>query len=984
MMNHFELQTLLLCVTACFCIYHTKESRVFPVTFLNVSKNSTLQRLLVEWDVSDSAHESEQEMVFEIQVSQTEEKNVVWIEYYNTTLSKLTKPLFWSWDSELPLECASHSVRIRSKVAEVWSPWSSWETVLGLDTSDADKPLIFPEDKVVQEGSNFTFCCIGGKNQKVEKIMINTRSLDSTPKRTIVRTINEVSLGAAGGQAILCTFNGSGYEKYIGTLFHVGRLPDEPKNVSCETRDMKTAKCTWNSGNNVYICGKYLAQYKLFDWFSQKTLCSEIQVSRSEEWCVCSWDIHQQMTYNFTLTAENKLGKKSVNFNFDVAHRVYPFQPSDFWEEYVSASQVKLYWTMEPRDKAIELICQIEDNHPDGKVEWHNSSVVHSNTYANIMISGLQPYTIHKFQIRCGAAKHFWKWSEWSKDLTITTKEAAPSGKLDLWRDITPVMGGRNVTLFWKQLPGFQANGRNISYEITWENLEEATEPEHISISAPHNSTRICIGYHSYRISITAKNHINSSSPSEIIISGATDNDAEEKINGTDKEERVEGTDHGIWIHWQPRNTFDGYIVDWCNFPNSQPCDFQWKRSGFNTSGVLIDAVAFVPGVRYHFRVFGSVANKASLLEKKAGYSKELPPSDPDVKIIGLIPYSVSLAWDSYRTDGTQPGFIRGYNIYVKSLPGCNLKGSTKYMAPDGLVWCKYTIKNPEEKRFIVEHLVPNTAYQLAVKAVTGGGETPITQTLNINALDDSNKIYLPLVLGIIPFVLITAICFWKHKWVKDYCSQIPSPDRKVLSFDGFKVASETELKVSDCIPDAVTLESKSEAKKLDLWSQRSMLEERKTAITDSSWLPLVPNEDRDFTCSSSDSEAGIWHLKNPVYSSSAAHDSMPYQNLHMLHTSEPQPLPLLYQPQHDIEIMNKDTVVSRRETMIGDTSLVYISQMDVPCSGTRLNDLYCSTEPGECLGYNLSSDLVTSISDGDLEQYSPTSTSTTGTLLPD
>lgn len=27
------------------------------------------------------------------------------------------------------------------------------------------------------------------------------------------------------------------------------------------------------------------------------------------------------MTYNFTLTAENKLGKKSVNFNFDVAHR---------------------------------------------------------------------------------------------------------------------------------------------------------------------------------------------------------------------------------------------------------------------------------------------------------------------------------------------------------------------------------------------------------------------------------------------------------------------------------------------------------------------------------------------------------------------------------------------------------------------------------------------------------------------------------------
>lgn len=27
---------------------------------------------------------------------------------------------------------------------------------------------------------------------------------------------------------------------------------------------------------------------------------------------------------------------------------------------------------------------------------------------------------------------------------------AAPSGKLDIWREVTPVLGGRNVTLFWK------------------------------------------------------------------------------------------------------------------------------------------------------------------------------------------------------------------------------------------------------------------------------------------------------------------------------------------------------------------------------------------------------------------------------------------------------------------------------------------------------------------------------------------------------
>lgn len=49
---------------------------MFPVTYLNVSKDLDLQRLLVEWDVVKSAHDAELAISFEIQVRRTNE--VVW------------------------------------------------------------------------------------------------------------------------------------------------------------------------------------------------------------------------------------------------------------------------------------------------------------------------------------------------------------------------------------------------------------------------------------------------------------------------------------------------------------------------------------------------------------------------------------------------------------------------------------------------------------------------------------------------------------------------------------------------------------------------------------------------------------------------------------------------------------------------------------------------------------------------------------------
>ncbi|NWV38312.1 OSMR protein, partial [Grantiella picta] len=592
--------------------------------------------------------------------------------------------------------------------------------------------------------------------------------------------------------------------------------PYTPKDFSCHTQDMRTVTCTWRAGGETYLYGQNAPRYTLSETLSQKNdLCE----AHCPDMCSCSWERGEKRIWNVTVTVENVLGKKTATDVFDVNHRMYPTAPFQVWEESTD-TEITLHWSYQ--NNRIELFCQTEVVQPDGKVELHNSSNVASHQ-GSIMVRGLQPDTEYKARVRCGAAKHFWRWSEWSQPLTIRTMEGTPWGKLDIWREISPVVGGRNVILFWKQTSNFQANGRIISYEVTWEKKDHSSKPERISVPSVYNSTRIFIDKHSYRITIMAKNKVNFSLPSVLIISRATDNSR--KILFCSflgikelKEGQVNGVDDGIFISWEPRSIYDSYIIDWCNFPRLQPCDLQWKRFGPNTSSAVISSAAFVPGVRYKFCVYGSAANRASLLEKKTGYLRELPPRiDPNMKKVDLTYNSVALFWDYDSTNESEPGFVRGYHVYVSPMQGkCNLKGSKKHILSDDSELCKYTIENPEEKRYTVEHLMSNTKYKVAVKAFTGGGETPIVNFMYIDTPYNSNMLYLVFLVVIVP-ALVVAICHWKMKWVKECCCPvIPSPNKsKVLSFKEFKIGSEKVLKVSDCTPDVLAMDSKAEAQKL-------------------------------------------------------------------------------------------------------------------------------------------------------------------------
>lgn len=361
MMNHFMILAVLLPLRTCHPTYSWQESDVFPVTYLNVSKDLDLQRLLVEWDVVKSAHDAELAISFEIQVRRTNE--VVWTEFQNVTLDKLGKPLHWTWDSDIPLECMSHAVRIRSKAetSKIWSQWSLWETLPGLDTSNRSVPQIFPKEKILAEGSNITLCCIGGKGRTIKEFSVYPTVDVNKYTKSQVRLLTVENLSHDKGSNIHVYCYDEDKRSHEAAFF-VGKPPDTPKDFSCQTHNMKRVTCTWRE-EETYLYGKNSPRYTLSKTSSQKMALCKASCSKQ---CSCSWNIGQQWIWNVTVTVENPLGKKTATDVFDVNHRIYPTAPFQVWED-CTDTEMTLHWNYENNE--IELFCQTEVVQPDGKVE---------------------------------------------------------------------------------------------------------------------------------------------------------------------------------------------------------------------------------------------------------------------------------------------------------------------------------------------------------------------------------------------------------------------------------------------------------------------------------------------------------------------------------------------------------------------------------------------------------------------------------------
>ncbi|XP_007487492.2 oncostatin-M-specific receptor subunit beta isoform X1 [Monodelphis domestica] len=776
----------------------------YPPESVNVSIHSNEQCLHIEWAVPLPAYMLNLKMTFQIDIRRSANSDPVEDKNYTTTL-KPNETLQWCWHSMLPLQCISHSVRIRSMIDDErfpesrnWSSWSKWEESQGQDSSG--QLLIFPSSIIyAEEDSNVTFCCISRTDNDNMTIYFEGKIMQGiklSPRVTMFEVNNIPFIRTTGSNAV-CELNPSG--DFVGTVLYIGGVLEEPKNFSCETRDLQTLNCTWDPGRDTLLPERLPNNYTLFEWYSKKKI-----VCNHRNWCIWQLAPEVQEKYNFTLMAENKLRKRRTSISFNVTQQVQPKHARKISVENISATEATLTWQMIPVQKKISFLCQIEVYH-DGKVIQYNTS------NSEFTLRELQPYMGYSTQVRCCTANHFWKWSEWSSK-NFTTKEAAPSGSLDIWRNVQPVLEGYNVKLFWRPLPTFQANGKILNYSIVMEALGKVPKVD-ISFSESPSTEKI-IDQQPYKISIKAINSAGSSTPSVIVVSGDTE-------NRSIKEDRVNGTVDGIDLSWKPDpRGVEGYVVDWRNPPHDSIGGFQWKKFSPNTTNAVIKSAAFQPGVRYNFRIYGLSANhEAYLLEKKTGYTRELAlDCKPVVAVNNLASTSLTLMWTDNCANEPQYGFFKGYHIYMKPEAGsCDLDAE-KEVFSDNLEVCKYTVTNTEQKTFNVMKLQPNSTYTFEVKAFTGGGDS-LGHILRVSTVAVENTNLLMTILFPLAFISLLLIIGLNMKihWVKEKCfPDIPDPYKSsVLSLLKFKGSiHQAILNTNDCIPDAIEVINRPEISK--------------------------------------------------------------------------------------------------------------------------------------------------------------------------
>ncbi|XP_011910622.1 PREDICTED: oncostatin-M-specific receptor subunit beta isoform X3 [Cercocebus atys] len=856
-----------------------------PVS-LKVSTNSIRQSLHLQWTVHNLPYHQELKIVFQIQISRIKTSNVVWVGNYSTTV-KWNQVLHWSWESELPLECATHFVRIKSVIDDAsfpepnfWSNWSSWEEVSVQDSLGQSILFVFPKDKLVEEGSNVTICYVSRNIQNnvscyLEGKQIHGEQLD--PHVTAFN-LNSVPFIRNRGTNIYCEASQGNVSKGIeGIVLFVSKVLEEPKDFSCETQDFKTLHCTWDPGTDTALgWSKQPSQsYTLFESFSgEKKLCTH------KNWC--NWQITQdsQETYNFTLIAENYLRKRSVNILFNLTHRVYLMNPFSVNFENVNATNAIMTWKVHSMRNNFTYLCQIE-LHGEGKMmQQYDVSV---NVNGEYFLSELEPATEYMARVRCADASHFWKWTEWSGQ-NFTTLEAAPSEAPDVWRSVNSEPGNHTVTLFWKPLSKLHANGKILFYNVVVENLDKPSRSELRSIPAPANSTKLILDRCSYQICVTANNSVGTSPASIIVISADPENNA------------------------------------------------------------------FRPGVRYDFRIYGlSTKRIACLLEKKTGYSQELAPSDnPHVLVDMLTSHSFTLSWKDYSTE-SQPGFIQGYHVYLKSKARQCHPRFQKAVLSDGSECCRYTIDNPEEKALIVDNLKPESFYEFFVTPFTSAGEGPNATFTKVTTPDEHSSMLIRILLPMVFCVLlIMIVCYLKSQWIKETCyPDIPDPYKSsILSLIKFKENPHlTIMNVSDCIPDAIEVVSKPEGTKIQLLGTRKSLTE--TELTKPNYLYLLPTEKthsgpgpcicfENFTYNQAASDAG-----------SCGHVPVPPK-------APPSMLGLMTSPENVLKALEKNYMNSLGEVPAGETSLNYVSQLASPMSGDKDSLPTNPVEPPHCSEYKM------------------------------
>ncbi|XP_066531660.1 leukemia inhibitory factor receptor-like isoform X2 [Hoplias malabaricus] len=577
-----------LCVFLPAVIAQASTGLPLPVPEIIYSHYVTVWKLIVGWRNNFTNSSRHEQITYDMEIFHTEQMRLV----HNETVKvkpDLNGTHFWNWTSPIHLGCTSHSVRLRAREHSLTSDWTTLHNVKGNDSNKVSQSMVYPKDSMFHVGDDITFCCIvkdenvAAFNSSDFKIRISNRTYITDPIRRSIS--NETS-----GYSIQCNDAGASY--------YVGSAPDD-HNLTCETRTLTSVECYWSPSET----GKY---YKFLVIYT----INESECSLGE--CSLAIDIDQGMM-NWTLTARNELGTKTITDQGDPKHRVRLKAPMNVQGILVHARNATLEWnwkgTME--NKSFSITCQVELNGHTLKEMFNGTTLM------SLVLADLQPFRTYTARVRCGALNHFYKWGDWSDPTSFSTKGDIPEA-LDVWMQD---LDGQTYVL-WKNQSQSQSHGVITSYELLVGSSMDLNQEKFSKAPYEHCHNLSSSAKRDHYISVSAKNDFGVSPPSNITIPTLPSGPGNVAVT-------IVGHDGGFNITWKTSPISScGYVVEWFQTNGTEPCGVKWMKFSPEVSNATIYS-DFKKGVKYMLSVYACTSAAPQLLHRKEVYVEELaPPGD--------------------------------------------------------------------------------------------------------------------------------------------------------------------------------------------------------------------------------------------------------------------------------------------------------------------------------------------------------------------
>ncbi|XP_034564839.1 leukemia inhibitory factor receptor-like [Notolabrus celidotus] len=692
---------------------------------LNLTLTSSDQTIMSTWKDDPSCSAARDGLRYEVVVLIEEQ------EVHHEEVAVMSEQIglthSWRWTSSLVLECASHTVRIRSNM----STRTQEKTLPGKRASK--KPEVYPQGKVFAVHSTATFCCILPAREVFNKMYLSgyneshmkiTRISNHTYTLTVL--LDKPSKYSCTN--VKCQSSNSGACAYIG-------YPPGDRDLQCETRDMETVDCYWEVGRKTNLSTRKISTKHQLNGRN----CSNSSMGR------CSLKVEEEAgERNWTLMAQNPLGQVELTDRADLMQRVRMFAPMNVSDSTVNARNVTLTWEWEvQRYHDLDITCQVHVSHEATKATSKTPGI----GLRSAVVMDLIPNWNYKATVRCGTTQHLWKWGDWSTSVDFHTRGDVPDA-LDVWMQTEE----NQTVVVWKELRADQSHGDILEYEVSWAKTTEREQRN--TTTADRKSHSVILDQdpaEEHIIIVRARNINGSSSPSTIIIP------RRKPDRTTVNTSRIIGSDGGFNLSWSESPAAGcGYIVDWC--PTSESCRMEWLKVSPDQTKARVVSKNFRDGQRYTLSVYACTHTAPVLLERREGYIKEQRMKDS---------IFTSLKWNQQDSDVVvswkpvplrdQTAFIVGFVLYCED--------------DNNKIVCNVSTDNPDATTLTATNL-NITTYTFTVKAKTAVGEcgaSSITATLNslTDALIQVVSISLVSVFGLLS--LITILCYrhWsciKHK----------------------------------------------------------------------------------------------------------------------------------------------------------------------------------------------------------------------------